>query len=342
MRLLLSAVFCLFIGGNSIFCQFGFRAGLEAGYFNIRNPILSDEENILMRAEGELSYANIGETGSFNALAFIRPEWYGTETMLRSVKMAVQGSYFQEGESSGWGITASAKRDLYKNFQPVIYHDLLSLQADFTSSLSSEISLRLSPGYYRQMVRYENEQAVDILSLDISAGHSFLPGLNAEGGIYTEGFSISEKPWNPLLQKENPSKGLKAGPELNLGYSAQCIITAQYRFLFLGSKNTRFPSNEQMIRFMAGTMASEKVSIMLLADYYWHKIKVRKGGADSWVSNLAYTSLNYENRILLKIGYDVTENAEVFCRTGYSKENILNGNFSEKSWSLMFGLSFSK
>ncbi|MGE5432756.1 MAG: hypothetical protein ACM3QX_16860 [Syntrophomonadaceae bacterium] len=327
---------------NLVFCQLNSRLDLEAGYFNIQNPVLSSEENLLMRADGELSYDYSGDYSSFNTLARIIPEWSGIETGMRSLKMGAKAGYSMQTEASSYGITASAKRNLYKSYQPAICHDVLSLQGDYTYNLSSESILHLSPGYYRQTINYESKQTTENFMLNLAAEKSIYPGVTGEGGIYSELFSIREKSGSWPLQKEKFVPGWKIGPEVNITFSGEVIAALQYRFLLVNSKSTEFPSNEQMVRFMAGVMPEENVSIMLLADYYWHKIKVIKGTSNDEVSILNYSSLNYENRVLLKIGYDVTEALEVYFRTGYSRENLLNDTFSEKSWSLMFGLSFTK
>lgn len=342
MRLIIILISGFILFCDISFCQFNSRLDLEAGYMNIHNPLLNSEENIQMRAEGELSYNLSGGNSSFNANARFRPEWTGIETVLRSVKMGSQAGYLYEAESFALGVTAAAKRNLYNTYQPVISHDMMNIQGDFSYNLPSEIVLRLSPGYYRQIINFGSRQITDLLALNLSAGKSLFGSVNGEGGIYTEFFSVTEKPGKISIQKEYSLPGWKIGPELNFTYSEESIITLQYHFLLLNSENTEFPSNEQMVRFMAGLMPEENISFMLIADFYWHNIKVRNGTGYEEASILNYTSLNFENRILLKIGYDVSENVEVYLRTGYSKEDLTNSNLSEKSWSLMAGLSLTK
>lgn len=343
MRLAVIFIAGLVLFSGAAFCQLNSRLDLEAGYFNNHNPALKGEEDILLRAEGELSY-NYPDAGngSFNANLRLRPEWSGVETALRSVKMGAQAGYFYETEVLGLGFTAAAKRNLYNSYKPLITHDLLSLQGDVTYSLPSEVTLRLSPGYFRQIINFENRQTTDLLSLKLSAGNSLLGPVNGEEGIYAEFFTIRELPGKIAPQKESSLPGWKIGPELNFTYSEESILTFQYHFLLVNSGSTKFPSYEQMVRFMAGIMPEENISVMLMADYFWHNIKVRKSASYEEAATLNYSSLNYENRILLKIGYDVTEDVEVYLRTGYSKENLINDIFSEKSWSIMAGLSFTR
>lgn len=342
MRLIAAIISGLILLSQFAFCQLNSRLDLEAGYFHIHNPSVEGEEDILMRAEGELScnYA-AGENGAFNALMRLRPEWSGVETALRSVKMGAQAGYFYEREALGLGFTVGAKRNLYNTYQPLIFHDLISLQGEVNYSLPAEVILHLNPGYYRQIVSFENRQTTDLLSLKLSAGSSLFGSVNGEGGIYSEFFTISEKPGKITTQKGNSLPGWKIGPELNFTYSEESIVTFQYHFLFVNSANTKFPSYEQMIRFMAGVMPEENISIMLMADFYWHNIKARKNSSYEDTSILKYSSLNYENRVFLKIGYDLTESIEIYLRGGYSRENLLDEIFSDKSSSLMAGFSFS-
>lgn len=332
----------LFLLTETAFSQLNSRLDLEAGYFNIHNPVLMNEENILLRAEGELSYNYSGDNSPFSSLVSIRPEWSGVEAEMRSLKMGAQAGYYNETNAFGYGFASAVRRNRYYIYKPAISHDLLSFQGDFNCKLPAEAILRLIPAYYRQIISYQSRQTADLLSLNLSAGKSFIQGLNSEGGIYTEFFSVREKPIGSYPGKETFAPGWKIGPEVNFTYSEECIVTLRYHLLFINSRNTGFPSYEQMLRFMAAVMPEENISIMLLADYYWHKIKVRNGTNDAEASILNFSPLNYENRILLKIGYDVTENLEVYIRTGYTRQNLLNDNFSEKSWSLMFGLSLMK
>jgi len=85
-------------------------------------------------------------------------------------------------------------------------------------------------------------------------------------------------------------------------------------------------------------MISGEWSVFLLADYYTRNFKTK----NSTDNNLLYTPINLENRIYIKLGYELKNSFEIYLRSGYTNESLYKNNLSIKGWNIMVGIEVNK
>ena len=90
---------------------------------------------------------------------------------------------------------------------------------------------------------------------------------------------------------------------------------------------------------MAGKIFFDYLSAFLLTDFNFYKY-VKSGNYVEAVTPL-YTPLNSENKIYLKIAYDLSDNVEIYTKTGYFKENLYEDKFSLEGWNAMIGIELN-
>jgi hypothetical protein len=114
------------------------------------------------------------------------------------------------------------------------------------------------------------------------------------------------------------------------------VINFDYRFLIHNSQYTSYPSIENWLRLVAGKILSEKWSAFVLTDYYFRNFRTKGIAADN--QGLLYTSTNFENRIYLKLGYDIADNIELYIKSGYFDENISVDKYSFEGLDISLGI----
>jgi hypothetical protein len=48
--------------------------------------------------------------------------------------------------------------------------------------------------------------------------------------------------------------------------------------------------------------------------------------------------MNLENRVYIKLGYEINGSTEIFLKSGYFNENLYKNNLSFKGWNVMVGV----
>ena len=101
-----------------------------------------------------------------------------------------------------------------------------------------------------------------------------------------------------------------------------------------------FPIYEHYIRFLYGKIIKLRYSIFFLVDYYFRRFAIR----DNMINdlNLIFLVLNNENRIFLKITYDIKKNIFIYLKSGYYNEDLFNVSYSLKGWKILLGIGFKK
>lgn len=83
----------------------------------------------------------------------------------------------------------------------------------------------------------------------------------------------------------------------------------------------------------------ENISAFLLIDYSSRFLRFKDSvsvGIDP-----IYSSLNIENRVFLKVGYDLNNLVEIYIKSGYVNDNIFQQNFSYSGWNFLTGIEIS-
>ena len=170
-----------------------------------------------------------------------------------------------------------------------------------------------------------NTCAYNIISTSLKIGY----------GIYLERFFVSGN-INQTQNENNSNNGWRYGPQLKINYLKGFVTSLDYEFLLHNSQLTSSFSYENQLKIVAGKIFSEKWSAFVLVDYYFRNFKLKDPSNN--YNALLYTTANYENRIYLKLGYDITESLTVYLKNGYLKENISNDKFSFEGINILLGL----
>jgi len=158
-------------------------------------------------------------------------------------------------------------------------------------------------------------------------------------GFYFERFFIRNEIDRQNILTTNRNDGIRLGPQLNINYIRDFIINIDYRMLVHESDFIEYFSYEHWIRAVAGKIFFNYWSIFLLVDYNSYHFKKN----EDYIEGITplYTPLNLENRIYLKIAYELSNNFELYTKGGYFKDNLYEDTFSLEGWNALIGIEFN-
>jgi len=334
----LSALGFLFVLNQSfLYSQLDWQLNSEIGYYessNNQDNAGMETDNILSRFEGQVKYNYKAEERTASVQLRLRPEFYGVKNSIYSIKLKAAGDYFQESEKLVWGLNISRQRNIYTFTNTQINYDVFLIHADAALYYLDDYPLTLSLGY-----AFQNLDEISVQNLDLwFAEFKFYRMLNTYFkfgyGLYLERFFIENK--IRLISGDTENKGWRLGPQFTLNYLKDFILSADYRFLFHYSKYNDNPSYEQWIRLVAGKIFLTDWSIFLLVDYYTRFFSTTRDFVDS--INPLYSPLNLENRVYVKVDYELTNNLKAYIKSGYFKENLYEKKFILEGWNALIGL----
>lgn len=313
----------------------------EMGYFNSSAPGFAEDHDVLSRLDAQLKYQYSGDEKQAAFTFRIRPELYGFDNKIGTLKFRLSGNYLQDEENFSWGLNLSAQRLEFRDAafnsgsENFIIEGVINLLAD-------SLPLSLVPGYAYQLQKSDplQDQDMDILFLDANLSRYFSNYFEMNYGAYLEYFTVTDhKSLLPAVPRLSTSGGWRAGPQLGFRYVKDFMFDCSYRFLLHNSKETEFPSFEHQIKLLAGKILLPRFSAFVFANYYYRALKNRKDAQNA--SSFLYTPVNSENTIYLKLGYDLSSTIESYIKYGYANENLFYKEFSLKGWSLLFGIELN-
>ena len=318
--------------------SFSLKLDWDAGYFKTSGSESINQSDFLTRLDGQLKY----DYQQHDRIAFLilkaRPEIYGFDNHYRSLKLMGSGSYFQNEDILNWGLSFSARNNIYKGNDFNINHSIIIFQADGFWHFSDIVPINTTIGYTYQNINLNGNRNLDLIYLEASADKIISPFFKVGYGGYIERFIIQNNYTDPFRNINEKNKGLRIGPLINIKYLKQFIANTEYRFLLHYSDFTNYPSYEQQIKLLAGKVLLSKLSIFLLLDFYFRNFTFK----ENQQPDLLYTPLNLENRYYIKLAYDIFDDWEIFTKYGYSKENIDGSVYSLAGWSFTVGFEFNK
>src|SRR3972149_7714866 len=316
--------------------QISWNINTEGGFFNLNNDGSSKLHDLLFRIDGNLNYFYSDNGVSASAKFKVRPEFYGFNNNFKSLKFKASGGYYKKEENINWGINLTGQKDFYQNnitdFNYSVF--LLAVNSDWYELLECPISVQL--GYAYQTASAKIEQNLDLLFLDAKIFKTLFPNNHSGLGFYIERFTIDNKYLSKFTNSTSTNKGMRYGPQISFNYLENGIVNIECRFLLHSSQVTQYPSYEHWIRFIAGKIFSERWSIFLLADYYNRRFTLKE--EEPVESFLIYNPIDNENKINVKLAYEITDGFEVYLKSGYFKENFFDQRFNFKSWNMLLGL----
>jgi hypothetical protein len=334
---IISSILFLVILNISVNGQFNYKINAESGLFrSFRSGLYANNnEDILLAAEGLAGY-KINEDRR-NALVQIRlrPEFYGISNELRSLKFKASAAYYEQENNFNWGINTDRLLFNFNGNNIDISYNQFLISGELTFFPFDNGPLVADAGYSFEKITSDQNQNLDMTFINACAYNIISTSLKVGYGIYLERFFVTSN-INQPQNKNGTNNGWRYGPQLKINYLKDFITSLDYEFLLHNSRLTSSLSYENMLRFVAGKIISERWSAFVLVDYYSRNFKI-KDAANNYDA-LLYTAANYENRIYLKLAYDVTDALAVYFKSGYFKENISNDKFTFEGINILLGL----
>lgn len=334
-------IFCILIASSFsyLYGQIKLEGSLESGYYKSAgtNDILQNGFFTGIDGKAGYNYRDKQRIASINLRA--RPEFYGFDNQLRTLKLKGEASYIQNEESFNWGIKLAQQKYNFISSGLDLTYNMFDLSGSLDGYVWEGSPAALNFGFAYQDIGTPNEQSLDLFFGEGKLYQSLNEFTKFGYGAYLERFIVTGNPPYFYSDPKSENKGWRYGPEFSLNYLGAGVFNLDYRFLFHNSGFTHYPSIEHWIRLVAGKIISEHLSVFLLIDYYLRNFKYNDN-AEKY-SYLLYTAMNFDNRIYVKLGYDINDNVEVYLRSGYFKENLYGNKLNFDGWNALIGIDVS-
>lgn len=317
--------------------QVDWRINGEAGFYNSSGDAVLINSGLITRLDSFLKYKYKDVDRNASLQIRLRPELYSANHPVSSIKLKADGDYYQAGNDLTWGINITAQRNFLNTRTIDFTYDIFSVAAN---TFWSNIGLNTSTGYTYQFIKGEDDYSLDLLFLDLKLFQPFSSYIRAGYGFYIERFFVTNKINLLDSLSENENGGWRIGPQASFIYLKDIILSTDYRFLIHESKFTKYLSYEHWIRIVAGKIFFDYLSAFLLVDYNFYNFVKSRDYVEA-VTPL-YTPLNSENKVYLKVAYELDDNIEIYTKTGYFKENLYEDKFSLEGWNAMIGIEINK
>lgn len=337
---------CILISGIIIFlaladgyAQIKFDGGLESGYYKSVGPGVVLQNGFFTGLDGMAGYDYKGENRSASARLRARPELYGFDNRLTTLKLRGDVSYRQNTNTVDWGVSLTGQKYNFNSSGLYLTYKMFSLSGSMDFYFIKYMPAEINFGYAGQFIRTPAEQSLRLFYAEGKLYKSLSNNSRLGFGLYAERFNVKGSPpgYNLYAGKEN--NGWRGGPEIGFNYLGEGVLNLDYRFLIHSSALTSYPSIEHWIRLVAGRLLTSRLSVFLLADFYIRNFKYN-ADADKF-SYLLYTAMNFDNRIYAKLGYELSGRVEVYLRSGYFNENLLGSKFNFEGWNALIGIDVS-
>lgn len=339
----LPAIFCfysfiLFLPSYS-FPQIDWLINSEFGLFRSSGYGILKKEGLLSRLDGTLSYKYETDTRTASASIRARPEFYSFDNPVNSIKLKAEGSFYQLEEKFNWGLNLSRQRNFFNDDVVNLTYDVFALVGNASWFYFDKMPLNILTGYAYQVIKGDEDYNLDLLFIDCKLLKTLSPEIRFGYGLYLERFFIENKIQLINILTNNDNNGWRIGPQLSLNYLGDLIVNIDYRLLIHESDYTEYFSYEHWVRLIAGKIFFSDWSAFLLVDYNSFFFKKSENFVEG--STPLYTPLNLENRIYLKIAYEINESFALYTKSGYFKDNLYEDKFSLEGWNAMIGIELN-
>lgn len=319
--------------------QFKIKANAETGYFTSNGTSIISQSDFLNSIDSQFGYTYKDEMRSAEIKFRVRPEFYGLDNPLRTLKFGADGSYDQSEDSFNWGFELSRQLYNFRGRNIDLAYDSFNILAKGVLFPLETNPIGGTAGYGYQKINNSITQDLEYYFVNFTSSITLSESSKLGYGVYIENFSVSNE--TPSLPGQISSfltenEGWRFGPQVGFYYLKEAVLNIDYRFLVHNSGLTNNLSNEQWLRVVTGKLITDKWSIFLLVDLYLRNLKLNAAGEKNL--SLLYNSLNIDNRIYLKTGYELSDHFEVYIRTGYFKENLVANKYSYSGWNTLLGV----
>ncbi len=321
-----------------IYAQVKIGGSVESGYYRAEGTQSVEQNDLYTGLDGQLGYNYKNEKRKASIKLRIRPEFYGLNSQLNTLKLRGDASYYQNEKSFTWGINLADQKYNIKSSNFNLVYNTFILSGNVESYLNENLPISFTLGYGYQDIGYSGQQNLDLFFGDMKLFQTMDKNFNLGYGMYLEKFSITGRSLFPFVDSVT-NNGWRFGPEISLNYLGGEVINLEYRFLFHNSKYTDSPSIEHWIRLIAGKLITSRFSAFVLIDYYIRNFKYGPNAEN--YSYLLYTTMNFDNRIFLKLSYEINNNVELYVRSGYFKENLYSNKYNFDGWNALIGIDLN-
>lgn len=330
-------IFLFFFFCQNNFAQLSLRLNLEGGYYQSTSKsfTVSGQKDLTAHFDGEVGYKYRNDNNTLSLKLRARPEIYGVKNNLKILKLRTAASYYLGNSKANWGFNLIGQQNNYSGRDVNLHFQDLIFVIESLMNINDNFSTRSNLGYGYQRISNDVNQKMNLMFIDAEIIQAILKNVRIGYGIYTERFFLN----NNYNIKDTDNKGWRLGPHISFDYLKSFLVNLDYRYLFHISDITQSPSYEHWIRLVAGKLITENWSVFILTDYYFRKYTIEKNLENPYL--FLYTPINEDNRIYMKIGYDLSELWEIYFKTGYFRENLYN-NYSFTGWNFLFGFEFER
>lgn len=318
--------------------QIKFRADAETGYYRSTGTNILNQNNYFNALEGQLGYNYKNENKSAGIKLRIRPEFYGIDEQLTTLKIRGDASYQQSEKNFNWGFGINMQQYRFHGRNIDLNYNSFNLLFNSDWFIIPNFPLSLRAGYGFQKINNEGGQDLKMYLFNLGTSKQISEFSSIGAGIYLERFNISGEGIN-FFNNVTLNKGWRYGPQIVIAYIKDIIFNFEYRFLLHNSSLTNNISYEQTVRLVAGKLLSDEWSVFALVDLYFRKFRLNNQSTGNL--NLIYNSMNIDDRIYVKLAYELNNFCELYLRSGYLKENLVNSRFSYSGLNTILGIEIS-
>lgn len=318
--------------------QFSLKFNLESGIYGTLNEPPENQIKIESRMDGKLKYNYHDDNRVASIELRARPEIFGINNGLTSLKLKSAGSYYQYEKSFNWGINFSGQSHNFHSSEISSKYKMLDISGDISKILDSLNSILLKFGYSNRIKNTSASLDIELIFADVMWLQNFGPGLNFGYGIYIEKFSSNYDAgfiFNNYLKQNN---GLRYGPAIMVDFLGSFILRGNYYLLIHDSDITKSTSLEHQVNLAFGKKIANKLSLILLIDYYQNQFRFKNNFN---TEKHLYFPSNLENQISAKIAYDIGSVTELYAKSGYFNIDLQENESSFSGWNSVLGIQFS-
>lgn len=314
--------------------QFSGTIDAEAGYFKTTGEDLIFKDDLVTRLNGQLKLNYARSSHEAFLTLNIHPEYLGRKNKTGILKLKADGGYLNYLNTLNWGFNISVIKNNYFGDVLSVQYNIFSFQPFLlTTFLDKPLSIIF--GYTYQNINYSGSINYDLVFNETQYFFINERYFTTGVGIYTERFNI-ENEYDLFPSETIKNEGWRTGPQINIKYIKNFLISSSYRVLLHFSNAVENTSYEHQVTLIAGKILFEKYSIFALADFYFRDFRLK---SSAQLNDLIYNPINQENKYSLKLAYELSNSTEIFIRSGYSRENVDSFTNNIAGWTFTLGFT---
>jgi hypothetical protein len=304
--------------------------GIESGYF--KSDILGDR--LLIRWIGRLNYTQKFDNNYINIKGRIVPDLYGSSLDASALKYGGEINLGGQLKSLNWQANVSSRNYYYRSdrFDDVTFN-IFQLGFLLNHTISNTYSINAGIDYFYRENSEQPRNEIDDYRYSIAGIYRINSSNFLSCELAIEKFLIKRR---KTIYAENENKGVRIGPVLSYNHRSKHLINLSYELMNHSTELFDEEYWEHRIHILWGHYFTKTWSIFLYVNYLFRPDQ----HPDETMIELTYTSANNETGYHLKVGHDFTKHTEVYCKIGYTKDELLYQNTDLSGWQYLIGMNF--